>query len=58
MQALVSGMGGMGLDYNAPSTQGGFASRDMRRVSKIFDCKHSGGVFCYIVFFIIIYLVW
>ncbi|XP_046633385.1 ATP-dependent RNA helicase vasa-like isoform X2 [Daphnia pulicaria] len=39
LQALVSGMGGMGLDYNAPSTQGGFASRDMRR----FGDKPVGG---------------
>jgi len=33
MQAMVAGVGGMGYDFNAPSTQGGFASRDMRRVS-------------------------
>jgi hypothetical protein len=31
---MVSGVGGMGYDFNAPSEGGGgFASRDMRRVS-------------------------
>ncbi|XP_059350996.1 probable ATP-dependent RNA helicase vasa-like [Daphnia carinata] len=31
LQAMVSGVSGMGYDFSAPSTQGGFASRDMRR---------------------------
>ncbi|XP_059351775.1 uncharacterized protein LOC132088089 [Daphnia carinata] len=31
MQAIVPGVRGRGYDFSAPSTQGGFASRDMRR---------------------------
>lgn len=33
MQAMVSGVSGMGYDFGAPSSHGGFASRDVRRVS-------------------------
>ncbi|XP_032788085.2 probable ATP-dependent RNA helicase vasa-like [Daphnia magna] len=31
MQAMVSGVSGMGYDFGAPSSHGGFASRDVRR---------------------------